>query len=401
MEHFDDLFDLGRLVSGYLKNDLSPEEQLKLDNWLSASADNRTTFQRLTSETKLKADYGTFGETDKQAAWERVSAETGYRKKTAHVSNRFRITAVASLIFILFIGVFLYLNQAELSRIAAGKQDRYKNDIRPGGNRATLTLAGGKKIVLDNTNQGLLTESGHLAIRQDAGGGLRYVSGGNSSAADVAYNTLTTPNGGTFSITLADGSKIWLNAGTSLRFPEVFTGRERKIELLYGEAYFEVKHEEKAPFIVKTPNGLVEDLGTHFNISAYRGAAAERTTLLEGSVRVSANRRNVTLQPGQEAAVSTGPAAAIRVAACDPADAVAWKNGLFLFNNARLESIMDEIGRWYNVRVSYGDETVKNEVFLGSISRFKNVSEVLDLLEKTGNIHFELKDNTIKVQSKQ
>lgn len=398
MEHFNDLFDIGRLVSGYLKNDLSSEEQVELENWLSASADNRTKFHRLLSEAKLKADYGSYGETDKHVAWERVRTETGYQQKAVVISRRFRITAVASTILILFVGVFIYFNRAGFHRMAAGKHNRY-DDIKPGGNKATLTLASGKKILLDDTGQGLLTAGEHLTIRQDAGGTLTYLSGAGSAAGNIVYDTLTTPRGGTFGIVLADGSRIWLNAGTSLRFPEVFTGRERKLELLYGEAYFEVKHLEDAPFVVKTPNGLVEDLGTNFNISAYPYAAAEKTTLLEGSVRVSANRQNVTLKPGQEAAVGTGLPVAIRVSACDPDDAVAWKNGLFLFNNMRLENIMDEIGRWYNVRVSYRDEAVKNEMFLGSISRFKNVSEVLEMLEKTGNIHFELKDNTIRVQS--
>lgn len=276
-------------------------------------------------------------------------------------------------------------------------------DIKPVGNSATLTLAGGKKIILSNAVNGVLAIQQNAVIQQSVGGQISYSGNDIKKAGPAAYDTLTTPAGAVYSLKLADGSTVWLNAGTSLRFPEAFAANGRDIKLLYGEAYFEVAHQANAPFRVYTPKGTVEDIGTHFNINAYADGPVEKTTLLEGSIRVipKAYYGPVVLVPGQQAQLNGSTIKPLTVTDdVDMDEAVAWKNGLFLFNNEKLGSIMQKICSWYNVKVTYKSDAVKNEVFLGSIPRLKNISEVMEMLERTGNSHFELKDNVILIKPK-
>ncbi len=276
------------------------------------------------------------------------------------------------------------------------------HDIKPIGNSATLTLSGGRKIILTNAANGVLAMQPNAVIQQPVSGQISY-SGNAKNIGPPVYDTLTTPAGGVYSLKLADGTMVWLNASTSLTFPEAFTGTRREIRLLHGEAYFEVAHKANALFVVNTPKGSVEDIGTHFNINAYPDEPVEKTTLLEGSVRVgTAYYARAVLVPGQQAQLNSSTIKPLTVTDdFDMDEAMAWKNGLFVFNNEKLGSIMQKISNWYNVKIAYKSEAVKNEVFLGSVSRFKNVSEVMEMLERTGNIHFELKNNVILIKPKQ
>jgi len=210
----------------------------------------------------------------------------------------------------------------------------------------------------------------------------------------VAFNTISTPVGGQYTVVLPDGSKVWLNAASSLKFPTAFTGTERRVELT-GEGYFEVAKNKHMPFKVNFNREEVEVLGTHFNISAYPDEAVTRTTLLEGSVRISKNNIKKILVPGQQA-ISSMQTGGFNIAEVNTDEAIAWKNGLFLFHNENIRSIMKKIARWYNVDVNY-QGSFTNQEYGGRISQSKNLSEILKNLELTGTIHFKIEGRRVTV----
>lgn len=308
---------------------------------------------------------------------------------------------------------FLYLAAACLALIVAGVASIfYKNyakldfsdlssvyadkDIPPGGNKAILTLADGKAIVLNEAADGELVKAEGMLIRKTGNGQLVYeVTADQNAVTDYTYNTISTPKGGTYQVILPDGTKVWLNAASSLKFPTSFASfTERKIELS-GEAYFEVTKDAKHPFKVHTPKQEVEVLGTHFNISSYSDESLVKTTLLEGSVKVS-NLDNkaaqVILKPGQQSVLTKG---IIKIDKADVDEVLAWKDGLFVFNDEPLEHIMKKVSRWYDVEVIYEPGLDKNKLFGGSVSRFDKVSKVLRQLELTGGVHFKIEEGRI------
>ncbi|MHB1179403.1 MAG: FecR family protein [Daejeonella sp.] len=311
--------------------------------------------------------------------------------------------AAAVIFMVLTSGLYFYLNKPTGSQLATQKLHPKKNDIAPGGNKAILTLSDGSKISLSDAANGEIAKQGGISITKTSNGQLIYSianSQPTTHTSNLIYNTIETPKGGQYQINLPDGSKVWLNAASSLRFPASFTGNERKVELS-GEAYFEVAHitlpagSGAMPFKVTSGNQTIEVLGTHFNVSAYSDEPSIRTTLLEGSVRVSLPSplsgegldRNFSklIKPGQQSKVNE----TIKVFNVDTEEAVAWKNGYFMFNNENIQSIMRKISRWYNVDIEYRGN-ISQKALWGSVSRFKNVSEVLDLIELTGSVHFKI-----------
>jgi transmembrane sensor len=273
----------------------------------------------------------------------------------------------------------------------------YQRDLQPGKNKAVLTLQGNRQIVLDDADSGLLAYQGNTALLKSKAGQLVYDAA--KTPADAAMlNTLTTPMGAQYQLVLPDGSKVWLNAASSITFPAAFTGAERVVSIT-GEAYFEIakikqRGNNLLPFIVKTPQQTVKVLGTHFNINSYENEQSERTTLLEGSVQVSAAAQTVQLSPGQQAVVGNGKPTA--VVSADVESVTDWKDGYFIFNDEDLESIMRKVARWYNVKIEYRFKPGQL-YFGGMVSRDKNVSAVLKIMESTGSVHFIIQENKIIV----
>lgn len=325
-----------------------------------------------------------------------------------------KVAAAAVIVLLLSIGGYLYFNNngyfnnnASI-RQAQGdtaQQKPFKKDITPGGNRAVLTLANGTQIILDSAANGTLAQQGNTKIIKLDNGQLAY-DVLNKKPGEVLYNTITTPGGGQYQIVLADGSKVWLNASSSLRFPISFNGKERIVELT-GEGYFEVaplttgigKTRDKISFIVKikTPIGdgsKIEVLGTHFNIMAYSDEATINTTLLEGSVKVWNGNKSGLLKPGQQAKINT-VSQAISVTNADTEKAVAWKNGQFMFRRDDIKTIIRQIGRWYDVDISYS-EVIPSRLYSGTISKYVNASEVFKILE-LGGIKFKIEGKKVIV----
>lgn len=319
--------------------------------------------------------------------------------------SKWHTTAAAAAV-IIFIASGLYLRNRPSNPIAATRDNIAQcDDILPGSNKAVLTLADGKKIVLDDAKTGQLVQLSGISVTKTADGQIVYNlqntgKDNHGQQKEVHYNSITTPAGGQFQVILPDGTKVWLNAASGIRFPTVFNPEERKVEMT-GEVYFEVAA-KKIPFIVNTRAQEVEVLGTHFNINAYPEEKDIRTTLLEGSVRVSPKTaaksntfRSQILKPGEQS-VNNPNTHSLSVHTVDPGEAIAWKNGLLTFNDTDIGTIMRQISRWYNVEVEYvGD--VKGKQFAGSVSRYDNVSQVLAMLESTGVIHFKIEGRRITV----
>ena len=276
-----------------------------------------------------------------------------------------------------------------------GRASRYANDIAPGGNRAILTLADGRKIDLSASKTGELATANGLSVKKEASGLLVFSVIDNGEGNDNGKNnSIETPSGGQYQVNLPDGTQVWLNAETKLDFPSHFNGKDRRIAL-NGEAYFEVSKDKKHPFIVKSDKQEVEVLGTHFNINCYDSKLVTKTTLLEGSVKVKGTGGEKVIAPGEQAEVYAN---VINIAAVDPALAIDWKNGEFRFKNESLVSITRKLSRWYGVQFVMQSSYEKMPSFSGSVSRFDNISEVLKMLEETGNIKFYINGKVITIK---
>jgi ferric-dicitrate binding protein FerR (iron transport regulator) len=264
------------------------------------------------------------------------------------------------------------------------------SDPLPGGNRAILTLSDGSAIDLDDANSGELASQGGTGINKTGNGELVYASGqAPETGTEVLYNTVSTPRGGQYQVTLPDGTKVWLNAASSLRFPTQFKGRNRAVRLT-GEAYFEVANNKSMPFVVSVNESQVEVLGTHFNILSYEDEALT-TTLLEGSVKFKHHGAERIIRPGQAAQLGK----TIQVEEVNVAEAVAWKNGITAFNNADIHTIMRQISRWYDLDVVYHGP-MPDRKFTGKIPRSARLSKVLKILQLS-DINFKIEDTKLIV----
>jgi len=310
---------------------------------------------------------------------------------------RYRAAAVAAILALIVGTGWWYFsrprNAVSLPVATAKPANIRGNPVEPGGNKASLTLADGSTIVLDDAANGLLTVQNGIQISKTENGRLYYDASHSSPDAVTGFNTISTPRGGQYQLLLPDGTQVWLNAASSLKFPAAFSRDERRVELT-GEAYFEVAKETSRPFRVVSGNQAIEVLGTHFNVNAYQDDNDIRTTLLEGSVKVSQTDASLSkiLKPGQQAVVKEN----IVISTVDAKQAIAWKNGYFIFSHENIKNIMQKISRWYDVDVSY-EGAVTKEAFIGSMSRFENVSDVLDMLQSTGSVHFKTEGRKITV----
>lgn len=294
-----------------------------------------------------------------------------------------RIAAAASILILLGIGTFYLLTK----RVNSASTADYLSDVPPGGNRAILTLGNGEQINLTGAKNGLLAQQGSISINKTTDGNLTYQpSSDRVNISEVEYNTMSTPVGGQYHLILGDGTGVWLNAASSIKYPTVFTRSERKVEVT-GEAYFEVAHNAAKPFRVVSNQQVIEVLGTHFNVNAYADEASIKTTLLEGSVKVSNINTNIIIKPGQQAVFQNGNLSMNPAANLD--EAVAWKNGYFQFKDEKIASVMRKLSRWYNIELQYEGQA-SEEGFNGTISRAKSISQVLKMLERTKAVHFKI-----------
>jgi len=300
-----------------------------------------------------------------------------------------RVLAAASILLILSVGFYVVVHRQ------AEKQQLVKNparDFAPGSNKAILTLASGKQLVLTGAKVGLLANQGNTAIHVKSGDEVVYSANSGINPTQVQYNTMTTPRGGQYPLTLSDGTKAWLDAASSITFPVAFNGNVREVKIT-GQVYFEVAHDPARPFRVTAKGQMVEVLGTHFNISAYPNEPKMRTTLLEGSVRIAYKGQTALLKPGQQAVIDQTSRNDIDVKEVDTDEAVAWKDGYFMFHKADIGAMMRQLERWYDVDVAYEGQTPSAKI-TGKVHRNVNASQVLKILTYL-DIHYKIEGKKI------
>ncbi|RAJ80072.1 FecR protein [Chitinophaga dinghuensis] len=286
-----------------------------------------------------------------------------------------RATAAAAVIAgMLATGAWYFMRSAERAPLAVNQV------IKPTGNQAVLTLGNGQQVVLDNTQKGALSMQQGTAVDS---GKITYQPGTET----VEYNTLSTPRGMQYQVILPDGSHVWLNAASSLRYPTAFTGNQRVVELS-GEAYFDVAPKASQAFLVKTRNSTVTVLGTAFNLMAYDDETTVNTTLINGAVKVN----EVVLKPGEQASVGNHT----QVSRVDTSEVLAWKEGRFKFKNADIRKIMRQVARWYNVDISYSD-SIEVEGLSGDVQQQQHIDQLLETLEATGDVKFMISGRKITV----
>jgi transmembrane sensor len=391
--------DISLLIKKHIHNKLSEDEWSRLKTWRNESLENEKVFNELINEESLlqalKEIY--------QFEEDRVRDQGGnvvdmHTEKTNWLKNTIAAALIVGLICMVW--MFAVSDRKDKKVIVDTRPEQAIQDFAPGGNKAILTLDNGKTIILDNQQNGIIAEQGQAIINKKQDGELVYSNERNLNKDNdvVKYNIVTTPRGGQYQLALPDGSKVWLNAASSLKFPVRFSGAKRVVQLS-GEGYFEVAHStvfgNRVPFEVQVDNGMkVEVMGTHFNVMAYEEEKESKTTLIEGKVKVIMGGA-VYLQPGQQALLSDA-AGNLRVKRdANVEEAIAWKNGRFKFERTELSAVMRNLARWYNVEFEI-DKKVPKKFFTGELSRQLKASEALSIVEFAG-IHTKIEGKKIIV----
>jgi len=371
---------IGDLSDKWLKGSITPDEMHELDTWY-------TTFDTLQQEVSTDLN---------KKALERRLFRIIAQKASLQIrlsSKRgawLRFSAAALILISLSIGIGFHFIRRNSS-----PEVQVSNVIRPGKNMAVLTLSDGKQVVLAAAKNGDLVRQGGIVVRKTGDGEIQYKSNKNTSGqiGRNAFNIVTTPRGGEYHLVLADGTKVWLNAGSSIKYQPIFTGNERRVWIT-GEVYLEVAKDKIKPFRVQSRGQEIEVLGTHFNINGYDDENVVKTTLLEGAVKVYNPVSRVTsfLKPGQQSQISHRT---MQVVNTDTDQAIAWKNGMFSFHKAGIRDVLRQFSRWYDVEVIY-QGAVPQVLITGKVHRDADLTTALNIL-KSLNIHFNIKGRTIIV----
>ncbi|MEO6683355.1 MAG: FecR family protein [Ginsengibacter sp.] len=344
-------------------------------------------FKNVTEDNKLDSKFFELMQEAKN-----LDPQIPTKSKVKWISKFISYAAAVVILGVLSIGMYYFFNKT-------GKNPTVKNipapikdhQILPGGNKAFLTLSNGTIINLTDSQNGTLANQGNTKI-SNSNGMISYSITKNNPST-MLFNIISTPKGGQYKLLLADGTKVWLNAASSLRYPISFNGKKREVELT-GEAYFEVAADKSKPFTVTSKNIEVQVLGTHFNINAYENEGLSRTTLLEGSVRINVSNNSQLLKPGQQARVSSSNEINV-INNVETDEVIAWKNENFQFIKADIQSVMRQIERWYDVDVEYNGNISTH--FGGSISRNVSLNQVLNILQQTQKVRFEMEGKKVIV----
>jgi len=384
------------LIKNHLEQNITEAERHELEEWMNESSLNKEAVAAFLEDEKLHEGIRGMYQM-RRKVWDRLQKQLDISKVVplARPSTSLRIwwryAAAAVVPLLLSVGGYFYFNnsQKQIAKIIQPAKDV----AAPKGSKAVITLSNGQNVLLDSLNNGTLATQGNVTVVKTADEKIIY----SGTSNEVVYNTLTNPRGSNVvDITLADGSRVWLNAGSSLTYPISFAGEERKVQIT-GEGYFEVTHNSAMPFVVQKNNVNVQVVGTHFNVNTYEDEAEIKITLLEGSVKVENGKSSSILKPGQQANVGSEIKVKSHV---DIEQVIAWKNGRFHFlNGTNITAIMRQVSRWYDVEVEYlGD--VSNLNFSGKMSRKENASSLLEILKATGTVDFSIENNKIIVISK-
>jgi transmembrane sensor len=412
---------ISSLIVKHLRSEISPAEEIELTDWVNESRQNKVLFDEITREEVLQEELTNLN-ASKADTWQKIEAYLATESVTPAEENKKVILvpfkrlwsfATASAVVSAVAGTFWWAmstSRPTLPKTVVAQTA----DIQPGGNKAILTLEDGSSVVLDSARNGLLVEQGNTKVTKLKDGELSYSrESGVDSRESIQYNILSTPRGGQYQLTLPDGTRAWLNAASSIKYPTTFNDTERKVEIT-GEAYFEVsplpispdggEAKGKLPFIVKVLNAQgvaaeVKVLGTHFNINAYTDEPTVTTTLLEGRVQVytAENDKPQTtnyklLTPGQQAQINGED---IKISTANTESAVAWVHGQFIFSSVDIKTLLRQASRWYNIDIEY--QQVPAYKFSGTISRSVTLAEFLKILAYS-EVKFIVQDRKLIIQ---
>lgn len=396
---------LNFLIGLYFDKTIDEAQLHELSHWVTIHSSDEDLIRLLEQAWNNHKALDTMSEVDSDkliAGILKSPSLTNFKANSANVNSvnarifwLKRIAVAASLLIVCSIGYFSLkppVSQPNVKTIAQVRTD--KNDISPGGQKALLTLSDGSQIVLDSASNGLLSQQGGTKVIKLANGQLEYATN-KGTGTETVYNTMSTPVGGQYQLTLPDGSKVWLNASSSIHYPTSFTQNERRVTIT-GEAYFEITKDANKPFIVKMYNSAeVKVLGTHFNIKSYADEEEIKATLLEGSITISNGLKNNLLVPGSQAQLDKSGAIKVQANA-DLEEAVAWKNGNFQFNGADVTVVLRQAARWYDMEVVYIGKSTSENKFTGKIPMSVNLSRLLKWLEYS-DVHFKLEGKKLTV----
>ncbi len=372
------------LINRHQSNQATPEEGEELDNWFHSWNPGSHSMDAWLRE---------------QGGHENLSSllYNDLRERMAPATHRgiswmwYRVAAAAAVLAVILLVVFN--NRPAPATGITQKQDTATGNtagslIKPGGDKAILVLADGRVIDLGDSQTGTIATQSNTSVEQVQQGKIAYKTGVKEEPqAPLTYNTLRTPRGGMYKLTLSDGTEVTLDASSSITYPVVFRGEARQVEIT-GQVYFDVIHDERRPFFVKAKGQTIVDLGTAFNISAYDDDNDLRVTLASGKAAIRTAARSVDLVPGQQARVVDGQSS-IAIRQVNVADIVAWKEGWFMFRNEPIEAVMKQAARWYDIEVEYQGDKFSKELG-GSISKYKDISELLQNLQITGGIRYRI-----------
>ena len=381
-------FEIARIIQKSLKGKLSESEEKLLSDWRKVSEENEHAFQRMISEDFYTVGMEKLETYDYRVAYGRfLQKKYQRRRKRRFLISMARVAAVA-LPFVMAVVLYVGLNREEEQTL----RPSLASNILPGTSKAVLTLANGQMIPLgkETTDSTIITDGTQISA---SGSGITYVGGGESDA--VVYNKLEIPRGGEFCLTLSDGTRAWLNSETSIQYPVVFGTKERRV-FIQGEAYFEVAKDAKKPFTVQFMSSSVTVFGTSFNIRAYPEEKQSQTTLAEGSVRIYSPGSSMLLKPGEQAEVNALSGEMVKKEV-EVKTFTSWKDGRFVFEQEPLENIMRTLERWYDIRVIFRDEGAKRISLSGNLKRYGDFSQVMNMLQMTGDVRFELHGNDVYI----
>jgi len=390
-------FNIAKLISGHVSEPTDPINP-DLQEWISTSDQNKETFDNLTTGSKLNQLLDEYEQIDTEKAWNQLYAKLPQTKKRSLWNKGLRLAAMISVPLMIG-GAGYYF----VSRMNAKKSNlapvAIKKDYKPGTSKAMLILADGSQVDLTNPgSKQLLDKDGTVIKNQNSG--LVYASANGKTISPV-YNTLVIPAGGEYKITLSDGTKVWLNAASQLKYPTQFSTNKREV-FLEGEAYFEVTHNAKKPFEVHTSGMTTRVFGTEFNVMAYNDESTIQTTLVNGSVEIQNNAspgKNIMLKPGTQASLNKANNS-LDSRSVNTYIYTAWKDGVFIFNNENMESIMRKLSRWYNVKIDFDNQNTKDILFYGKVKRYENINTILNMIKKTEEVTYSTENNEIIIRKR-
>ncbi|MDI3321377.1 FecR family protein [Pinibacter soli] len=373
------------LIAGFINRTLTTREHDELDLWVEESDDNVELFAQLTDERNINEAMAFMKSLDKDKAYKKVRSEIFPQ----HKSRRWLLPVSVAAIFLIAVGIVWLIRSKAVESTLPSDDIASTTDIQPGSAKAILQLASGRSIELGKQSNGTIAKEGSVAINASEQT-LTYA--GTEQSTTTAFNVLSVPKGGKYKLVLSDGTQVWINAASSIKYPAVFKDGERKV-MVEGEAFFDVAKDEKKPFIVQVNKATIQVLGTSFNVTNYGDEPTQTTVLVSGKIKVLAANKQQELSLGQQATIGT--TGDISVTDANVQAATAWKEDKFVFKEQSIENIMRQLARWYDVKVVYKGNI--NYHFSAKISRDQPISTILRLLEETKHVHFTIHSDWVEV----